>query len=152
MVALDPKGAPSFELLQQRISGDPDVADAPLVYMAFDLLYLDGRSLLKVALEDRKRAARKRPARSRARSDSPAHIERDGRSFFAAAQARELEGIVAKQRRSRYEPGRRTDAWLKIKVRPEQELVVGGYVPGEGSHKDLGALLVGVYEARRPLL
>ncbi|HEX7474015.1 MAG TPA: DNA ligase D [Candidatus Limnocylindrales bacterium] len=148
VVALDPEGAPSFELLQQRISGDPTVADAPLVYMAFDLLYLDGRSLLKVPLEDRKRLL-KSVLRDHARVRYASHVEGEGRTFFEVAAARHLEGIVAKRRKSRYEPGRRTDNWLKIKVRPEQELVVGGYVPGEGSHKDLGALLVGVYEGTK---
>jgi bifunctional non-homologous end joining protein LigD len=53
---------------------------------------------------------------------------------------------VAKLRRSRYEPGRRTTAWLKIKIRPEQELVVGGWTPGSGNARDLGAMAVGVYE------
>ena len=57
-----------------------------------------------------------------------------------------VEGIVAKHRRSRYEPGRRSPTWLKIKIRPEQELVVGGWTPGEGNAKDLGAVVVGVYE------
>ena len=57
--------------------------------------------------------------------------------------------MVAKLRRSRYEPGRRTAAWLKIKIRPEQELVVGGWTPGEGNARDLGALAVGVYEGRQ---
>ena len=61
-------------------------------------------------------------------------------------QASGLEGIIAKLRRSRYEPGRRTNAWLKLKIRPEQELVVGGWTPGEGNARDLGALAVGVYE------
>ncbi len=147
VVALDPDGAPSFELLQQRISGVPEVADAPLVYMAFDLLYLDGQSLLKVPLVDRKRLLQG-VLREHGRVRYASHIDGEGRTFFEAAKARHLEGIVAKKRRSRYEPGRRTDNWLKIKVRPEQELVVGGYIPGEGSHKDLGALLVGVYEGK----
>ena len=54
--------------------------------------------------------------------------------------------MIAKLRRSRYEPGRRSNAWLKLKIRPEQELVVGGWTPGEGNARDLGALAVGVYE------
>ncbi len=53
---------------------------------------------------------------------------------------------MAKLRRSRYEPGRRSNAWLKLKIRPEQELVVGGWTPGSGNARDLGALAVGVYE------
>ena len=56
---------------------------------------------------------------------------------------------MAKHRRSRYEPGRRASTWLKVKVRPEQELVVGGWTPGEGTAKELGALVVGVYDGER---
>ncbi len=148
VVALDADGAPSFELLQRRIAGDPAAGDAPLVYMAFDLLHLDGRSLLKVPLEDRKRLLRD-VLRDHPRVRYASHVERDGRAFFAAAEARHLEGIVAKRRQSPYVPGRRSPDWLKLKIRPEQELVVGGYVPGEGSHADLGALLVGVFEGER---
>ena len=148
VVALDPDGAPSFELLQRRIAGDADAATAPLVYMAFDLLYLDGRSLLRVPLEDRKRLLRS-TLREHPGVRFAAHVTADGRAFFAAAAERHLEGVVAKGRRSPYQPGRRSPDWLKLKVRPEQELVVGGYVPGEGSHRDLGALLVGVYEGDR---
>src|SRR5947207_8207078 len=145
VVALDPDGAPVFELLQRKISGDVDVATVPLVYMAFDLLYLDGRSLLNVPLEDRKRLLRS-VLRPQGRVQFASHLEGEGKAFFEAAKERRLEGMIAKKRRSRYEPGRRVTTWLKIKVRPEQELVVGGYIPGEGSAKDLGALLVGTYE------
>jgi bifunctional non-homologous end joining protein LigD len=67
-------------------------------------------------------------------------------AFYEAAGQQGLEGVVAKLRRSRYEPDRRSSAWLKIKVRPEQELVVGGWTPGQGNAKDLGAVAVGVYE------
>ena len=148
VVALDPEGAPSFELLQQRISGDPAVAEAPLVYMAFDLLHLDGRSLILVPLEDRKRLLRS-VLRDHARVRFAAHVTGDGKAFYEAAAGRGLEGVVAKERKSRYEPGRRSRSWLKIKARLEQELVVGGYIPGEGSARDLGALLVGVYERDR---
>jgi bifunctional non-homologous end joining protein LigD len=71
-------------------------------------------------------------------------VEADGEAFFAAAAGRGLEGMVAKHRRSRYQPGRRSRLWLKIKARPEQEFVVVGYAPGEGSHADLGSLLLAV--------
>src|SRR4029078_10582404 len=74
------------------------------------------------------------------------HVVGDGEAFMEAARERGLEGVVAKLRRSRYEPGRRTPAWLKLKIRPEQELVVGGWTPGEGNARDLGAVAVGVYE------
>jgi bifunctional non-homologous end joining protein LigD len=75
-----------------------------------------------------------------------AHVEAEGKAFYEAARANGLEGIIAKLRRSRYEPGRRSSAWLKLKVRPEQELVIGGWTPGEGNARDLGALAVGYYD------
>ena len=75
-----------------------------------------------------------------------AHVEGEGMAFFEAAKSLGVEGMVAKLRRSRYEPGRRSSAWLKVKIRPEQELVVGGWTPGSGNARDLGALAIGVYE------
>jgi bifunctional non-homologous end joining protein LigD len=74
------------------------------------------------------------------------HVEGDGLAFFEAARVRGLEGIMAKDRRSPYVPGKRSDRWQKIKIRPEQELVVGGWAIGTGKAVELGALLVGVYE------
>jgi bifunctional non-homologous end joining protein LigD len=155
VVATDEDGVPSFPLLQEVISGfrtgsrgsgGRSAGPRPhLVYQAFDLLYLDGRSLLKVPLEDRKRLLRS-VLRESNRVRFASHVEADGRAFHAAAEKLGVEGIVAKLRRSPYEPGRRSTAWLKIKIRPEQELVVGGWTPGEGNAKELGALAVGVYE------
>ncbi len=161
IVALDESGAPDFGLLQEAISGlrtgggrgrgsgAPAVAGGGrLVYQAFDLLHLDGRSLLRVPLEDRKRLLRS-VLRESGRVRFASHIEAEGIEFHRAATERGLEGILAKLRRSRYEPGSRSPAWLKIKIRPEQELVVGGWTPGEGNAKDLGALAVGVHEGGR---
>ena len=142
VVALDDDGRPDFSLLQERL-GQKGVGG--LVYQAFDLLYLDGRSLLDVALEDRKRLLRS-VLRPHPRVQFASHIEGEGVAFFEAARAQKLEGLIAKLRRSRYEPGRRSTAWLKLKIRPEQELVVGGWTPGEGRATDLGAVAVGVYE------
>ena len=148
VVAVDEDGVPDFSLLQEAISGLRSGGKGPrprLVYQAFDLLYLDGRSLLRVPLEDRKRLLRS-VLRESGRVRYASHVEGDGTAFHEAARQRNLEGILAKLRRSTYEPGRRSPAWLKIKIRPEQELVVGGWTPGEGNAKDLGALAVGVYE------
>jgi bifunctional non-homologous end joining protein LigD len=142
VVALDDAGRPDFSLLQER-TGDRRAPN--LVYQAFDLLYLDGRLLLDVALEDRKRLL-KSVLRPHPRVRFAAHVDGEGETFRAAAEAQQLEGIVAKLKRSRYEPGRRSSAWLKIKIRPEQELVVGGWTTGTGNARDLGALVVGVYE------
>jgi len=148
VVALDADGRPDFSLLQERITSVRTGRAAPLVYQAFDLLYLDGRSLVDVPLEQRKRLL-ELVLRPTSRVQFAAHIETEGVAFFQAAKAQALEGIVAKQRRSRYEVGRRSSAWLKIKARPEQELVVGGWTPGEGSAKELGAVVVGVYDGAR---
>jgi bifunctional non-homologous end joining protein LigD len=142
VVALDEAGRPDFSLLQERL-GNPTAPG--LVYEAFDLLYLDGRSLLGVPLEDRKRLLQS-VLRPHPRVRFAAHVVGEGLAFFEAAKSQGLEGMIAKLRRSRYEPGRRTSAWLKLKIRPEQELVVGGWTPGEGNARDLGAVAVGVYE------
>ena len=160
VVALDAAGRPDFNLLQERISegrgrrapaaGDDDAGASPgtLVYQAFDLLYLDGRLLVDVALEQRKRLL-ELVLRPTGRVRYASHVETEGTAFFDAVKAQGLEGLVAKRRASRYEAGRRTSDWLKVKVRPEQELVVGGWTPGEGSASVLGALAVGVYDGDR---
>jgi bifunctional non-homologous end joining protein LigD len=159
VVALDPEGRPDFSLLQERTgirvgSAGATAAsrrtsgsrgDIPLRYQVFDLLYLDGRSLLDVPLEDRKRLLRT-VLRDHAVVHYATHVEAEGEAFYEAARGRGLEGIVAKLRTSRYEPGRRSRSWLKLKIRNEQELIVVGYEPGQGSHKELGSLLVGVYD------
>ncbi len=163
VVALDEAGRPDFSLLQERTglrglrgSARSTEADAPrksreereaipLAYMAFDLLHLDGRSLLDVPLEDRKRLLR-RVLRPHPVIRYGSHVAGEGRAFVSAADDRNLEGVVAKRRDSRYQPGRRTRDWLKIKLRREQEVVVVGWLPGQGTHKDLGSLIVAVNE------
>jgi bifunctional non-homologous end joining protein LigD len=147
VVAIDDEGRPDFGLLQERISESraSGRAASGLVYQVFDLLYYDGKLLLKVPLEDRKRLLRS-ILRETTRVRFASHVDGEGLAFMEAARDRGLEGIVAKLRRSPYEPGRRTPAWLKLKIRPEQELVVGGWTPGEGNARDLGAVAVGVHE------
>ena len=140
------KGEPDFALLQARIKGKGVAGGAdPFVYEVFDLLYLDGRSLLDEPLEVRRQLLAD-VLRPDPRVRLSEHIEGEGIAFFEAARVRGLEGIMAKDRRSPYLPGARSMAWQKIKIRPEQELVVGGWETGAGSAVDLGALLVGVYE------
>jgi bifunctional non-homologous end joining protein LigD len=149
VISLDDRGEPDFALLQLRIKGRRLAAEpTPFVYEVFDLLHLDGRSLLDEPLEERRRLlAQVLETDPRVRLSE--HIEGAGIAFFEAARTRGLEGIMAKDRRSPYVPGKRTDRWQKIKIRPEQELVVGGWVKGLGKAVDLGALLVGVYEDGR---
>jgi bifunctional non-homologous end joining protein LigD len=146
VIALDERGEPDFALLQARIKGRGVAAEpTPFVYEVFDLLHLDGRSLLDEPLEERRRLLAK-AIRPDPRVRLSEHIESDGIAFFEAARVRGLEGIMAKDRHSPYVPGKRTDRWQKVKIRPEQELVVGGWVKGTGRAIALGALLVGVYE------
>jgi bifunctional non-homologous end joining protein LigD len=166
VVALDEAGRPRFSLLQERTGlrrfeagrgaagaaaahgrGGSAVggAPAPLAYQVFDLLWLDGHSLLDEPLEARKARLRE-VLRDHPLVRYAAHIEAEGVPFFEAAATQGLEGIVAKRRASRYEPGRRSRAWLKLKARREQEFVVGGWEPGEGAARELGALLLGVHE------
>ncbi len=149
VVAINEAGLPDFGLLQERLGGKatpPDgTAVGALVYQAFDLLYLDGRSLLSVPLQDRKRLLQS-VLREDRRVRYSGHVEREGVAFLEAVSTQQLEGAIAKHRRSVYEPGTRSRSWLKLKVRPEQELVVGGWTPGAGNAKDLGALVVGYYE------
>ena len=146
VIALDDLGEPDFALLQARIKGR-DIGGAvptPFVYEVFDLLHLDGRSLVAKPLEERRRLLAS-VLRTDPRVRLSEHVDGDGSAFFEAAKRRGLEGVMAKDRRSPYQPGKRSLAWQKIKIRPEQELVVGGWAPGTGKAIDLGALLVGVY-------
>jgi bifunctional non-homologous end joining protein LigD len=146
VIALDARGEPDFALLQARIKGrGVGGAVNPFVYEVFDLLFLDGRSLLDEPLDVRRTllADVLHPdPRVRLSED----IAGDGIAFYEAAKMRGLEGIMAKDRRAPYQPGARTMSWQKVKIRPEQELIVGGWKRGLGSAVDLGALLVGVYE------
>ena len=160
VVALDDAGRPSFSRLQDRTgirtwrtpgsgqaSGEKGRPE-PVVFQAFDLLYLDGRSLLTVPLEERKRLLRSR-LRPTDRVRFAGHVVGEGKAFTDAARAQELEGIVAKLRRSPYEPGRRARTWLKLKLRREQEVVVVGWLEGQGTHRDLGSLIVAVRSGDR---
>jgi bifunctional non-homologous end joining protein LigD len=149
VIALDDRGEPDFALLQARIKGKERVGETtPFVYQVFDLMWLDGRSLLGEPLEVRRKQL-KDVLRPDPRVRLSEDIAGEGLAFFRAAQGRGLEGVMAKDRRSTYEPGKRSMAWQKIKIRPEQELVVGGWTKGTGKAVDLGALLVGVYEDGR---
>ena len=149
VIALDDRGEPDFAMLQARIKGKARGGETtPFVYEAFDLMWLDGRSLVDEPLEVRRRLL-KDVLRADPRVRLSEDIAGDGVAFFDAARVRGLEGVMAKDRRSVYQPGKRSMAWQKIKIRPEQELVVGGWAKGTGKAVDLGALLVGVYEDGR---
>jgi bifunctional non-homologous end joining protein LigD len=142
VVALDSQGRSSFQLLQR---GELDAQDAPLAFYVFDLLQLNGYSLLSLGLRHRKDLlALILPASDVIRFS--ADLGNDGRRLLAEVKSRGLEGLIGKRMGSTYEPGRRSGAWIKIKCVTEQEFVIGGFTPPAGARKHFGALLVGYYE------
>lgn len=141
LVVFDKSRVSRFQLLQRR--GDPRTR---VVYVVFDCLRSQGRDLLLRPLEERrKRVLELIPSRSGPLMPSR-RLPRAGEKALATARARTWEGIIAKIATSPYEPGVRSRAWLKIKVRGESEFVIGGYTPPQGSRAELGALLVGLYD------
>ncbi|HUO61309.1 MAG TPA: non-homologous end-joining DNA ligase [Candidatus Acidoferrales bacterium] len=156
VVALDNHGRSSFSLMQQRTglgerkgrvrNANPDV---PIVYYAFDLLYLDGYSLLDVALEDRKEVLRK-VLEPRPRIRFSEHFD-DGLALYHAAREQGLEGIMAKRRSSCYEQ-KRSHAWLKLKITQELECVIAGYTDPKGSRENFGSVVLGLYDDHGQLL
>jgi bifunctional non-homologous end joining protein LigD len=116
------------------------------VYAIFDLLYLDGRSLMALPYERRRERLEGLELGGPAWR-VPAVHPGQGKRLLEATGVQGLEGIVAKRLDARYEPGRRTGAWVKIKHTQRQELVIGGWLPGEGRRTDrIGALLMGDWE------
>jgi len=156
VVALDADGRASFSLMQQRTGFRPGgkkaaaKADVPVLYYAFDLIYLDGYDWRRVNLEYRKKKLRQilRPGHSLRYSD---HYEAQGKALFEIAREKKLEGILAKRRASCYEE-RRSREWLKIKIRHRMECVVGGYTNPEGSRSHFGSLVLGLYDKQERLM
>jgi bifunctional non-homologous end joining protein LigD len=154
VVALDEEGRSSFQLLQARemlatgrvrpIGGEG--RKVPLRFYVFDLLQLNGKSLLGLPLEQRKQVLVKICEGVGDPIRYSGEISGEVKSLLAEVQRRGLEGLIGKQRSSKYEPGRRSGAWIKLKTLNEQEFVIGGYTPPSGSRKHFGAVLVGYYE------
>jgi bifunctional non-homologous end joining protein LigD len=143
IVALDAKGRSSFQLLQdfQNHEHRP-----PLAYYLFDILALDGRDLTHLPLSERKdHLATLLATPSEALRLSP-FLKGSYATLLAQVRKHGIEGLIGKRPDSKYEPGRRSGAWIKIKVLQEQEFVIGGYTPPAGSRHHLGALIVGYYE------
>ncbi len=145
-------GHPSFQRLQRRMNLGSEaqvrriMSQVPVVYIIFDVLFLDGHSLLGLPYADR----RKLLAQLELSGDSwqsPAHHVGDGEAMLAASRAQDLEGIVAKRLDGTYLPGRRSQAWVKVKNKRTADVVVGGWLEGEGGRSGrLGALVLGFYE------
>jgi bifunctional non-homologous end joining protein LigD len=148
IVALDEEGRSSFQLLQAL---EVEGRKSPLRFYVFDLLQLDGKSLLQLRLEERKQLLAKlcEGVGDPIRYSGEIGDDADAKSLLAEVKRRGLEGLIGKQRKSFYEPGRRSGAWIKLKCVNEQEFVIGGYTAPAGSRKHFGAILVGYYERER---
>jgi bifunctional non-homologous end joining protein LigD len=152
VVALDEQGRPSFERMQQRMHLASDSAvkrrmrDLPVTYVIFDLLYLDGRYTLTLPYEER-RGVLERLELEGPSWRTPGYHRGEGSALLAATRQMGVEGVVAKRLDSPYEPGRRSSGWIKVKNVHTQDVVIGGWTPGEGGRRSsLGALAVGVME------
>jgi bifunctional non-homologous end joining protein LigD len=140
IVAIDQHGCPSFQMLQNRASLG---RDWQIVYYAFDLLNVDGKSLERIPLSERKARLKQLVAGSGVRYN--ADLTGTADKVVASVKAAGLEGIVAKQRDSLYRAGTRVTSWLKFKLTKGQEFVVGGYKPDGGTFQ---SILVGYYEGK----
>jgi bifunctional non-homologous end joining protein LigD len=154
VVALDEQGRSSFQLLQARemlgtgrvrpIGGEKQ--KAPLRFYVFDLLQMEGKSLIKLPLVQRKELLAKLCENAGDAIRYSGEIGGNVETLLAEVKRRHLEGLVGKQRHSVYEPGRRSGAWIKLKCVNEQEFVIGGYTPPAGARQHFGAILVGYFE------
>ena len=146
IVALDEAGRSRFQLLQGRDLGERP----PLRYYVFDLPRLNGAELVALPLEERQaRLAEWLGAKPPAPLELSPWFDIEPADLLAAAKKQGLEGIIAKRPGSLYEVGRRSGAWLKCKVLGEQEFVIGGFTPPEGSRPHFGAILIGYYADRK---
>ncbi|MDP1848386.1 MAG: DNA ligase D [Solirubrobacteraceae bacterium] len=150
IVAFDEDGRPSFGRLQGRMHIASEAAarrrmkDTPVHYVVFDLLWLDGHSLMDEPYEER-RARLMALELQGGHWQTPDHVVSNGAAVLAASLDNGLEGVVAKRLDSPYLPGRRSPCWLKVKNVIREDVVVGGWLPGEGKRRErIGALLIGV--------
>jgi DNA ligase D-like protein (predicted ligase)/DNA ligase D-like protein (predicted polymerase)/DNA ligase D-like protein (predicted 3'-phosphoesterase) len=149
IVCLDSSGKPVFKKVISRLMNTSEgsirklSASSPVYCYIFDCLYLDGRPLINETL-----VKRREWLKDAIRSDTSYRISEsvdDGVALFEAARTHGLEGIMAKAKGSRYLPGKRSDAWLKIKVRNTAEVVIIGYTPGKGDRAaTFGALHIAI--------
>ncbi len=144
---------PEFEALQQRMNISSAAqarvlaAQVPVTYLAFDLLWLNGKPLLDQPYSHRRQLLDGLGLHGASWQTPPSFVTESGADLQAVSRQHGLEGIMAKRAESRYEPGRRSHAWRKIKNVRRQEVVIGGWKPGEGGRAGhIGSLLVGVYD------
>jgi bifunctional non-homologous end joining protein LigD len=151
IVAFDADGKPSFQQLQMRmhVRGESAVRrhaqDSPVTYMIFDLLWLDGHSLMALPYSER-RARLEQLGLSGARWQVPESFVGEGTALLAATRERGIEGVIGKRLDARYVTGR-SGSWIKVKNWGRQEAVIGGWTTGKGGRAGrFGALLLGVQD------
>lgn len=140
IVAFNDKGMPSFQHLQQY-GQNPDI---PLVYYVFDLLSVNGTSVMDQPLIERKELLHSLLPQSDVIKYCD-HVETKGEELFAAMQKQGLEGMIAKRKTSHYSPGARNNDWLKVKHMLTDEAVIAGFTEARGGRKYFGALILGSY-------
>jgi bifunctional non-homologous end joining protein LigD len=151
LVAFDETGRPSFGRIQQRLhlGSRAEVVrrsrEIPASYLAFDLLYLDGKRLFDLAYDERRTALESLGLAGESFATPPSFTGDSAAGVLETATERGLEGIVAKRRGSRYKAGARNGDWVKVKIFRAQEVVIGGWTAGKGGLSgSLGALLLGI--------
>ena len=142
LVVFDEGGVSRFQLLQRR-GIDPRTRP---VYAVFDCLRSEGRDILRKPLAQRRERLKELVLARAGRLMRSRRLPRDGERAIETAREKGWEGVIAKMAASPYEPGVRSRAWLKVKVRGESEFVIGGHTPPQGSRAEFGALLVGLYD------
>lgn len=141
IVVLNSEGMPDFSGLQQWRSE----VDGQLAFYIFDLLWIDGVSIMHLPVEERRILLEEITPTEIAAIRISQSIDDKGEEAFAFAEKMHLEGIMAKKSGSAYVPGSRTRDWLKVKTEKRQELIIGGYTRNEGSNKLFSALLLGIF-------
>jgi bifunctional non-homologous end joining protein LigD len=157
IVALDEHDRPSFPRLQRRmhVNDERQIArltrEVPILFVLFDLLYLDGESLLRRPYRDRRAMLESLAPPAPHWQLTPSYVGR-GNEMLQAARENALEGVVAKKIDSPYEPGRRSNCWLKVKIVARQEFVIGGWTrESTGLADRIGTMLIGYYDERGAL-
>jgi bifunctional non-homologous end joining protein LigD len=151
LVAFDDAGRPSFGRLQHRLNltsaaaVTKRAAEIAVTYLVFDVMHLDGQSLLDATYDERRERLESLGISGASYATTPSFQDASGAAVLQAAKSGGLEGLVAKRRDSVYRPGDRSPRWVKVKVIRTQEVVIGGWTEGEGERAgSLGALLLGV--------
>ncbi len=157
LVVFDEDGSHSFSRLQHRlqVASPKNAARAalrdPTSLVIFDLLHRNGRSLLGLSYDDRRRELERLGPTGPSWAVTPSFIDEPAEDVFRSAIQLGMEGVVAKRRTSVYQPGSRSRDWVKVKGRRTQEAVIGGWTVGQGDRRStFGALLLGLPSPDKP--